>query len=611
MLHKQPNDGSLMHISIRRRALLAVAALVAAAATLFALETSRATTIANGAGLKPALTGAGENLYNGKRGGTLTVYDSEDFEHLDPGESYFAIDYEAMYATQMTLYHYLPNTGSKLSPYLATGMPVVSNHGLTLTVHIRPNVRFSPPVNRAVTSADVAYAIERGANPNVVNPYLQAYFGEIKGMPKATGGPVAGIQTPNKTTIVFQLTKPEDALLEGALSMPITAPVPQSFAAKYDAMKPTQYGTSVEVFTGPYMFKSDATGKFLGIGYNPGKSAILVRNPNWTPDPKQAPAYLNEIDINIGGTAQVIGQQVLTGSDSVQNDTPTNTIVAEAYQKYYNQLVAVPGAGDHYVSLNNAHGILRNVWVRRAVYAALDRSAMVKIAGGTIVGTVGTHFIYPGNGGFAQSGGNAGPNYPWNRYPSGNVTLAKSYMKKAGFKSGMYTGSQTIKIVGANNGNAPEQDAIVKQAFTALGFKATVADVDQSVMYAKYCGVPKAEIDACPQVGWIRDFADPQTTLFVPFYGPAITPTNNSNWGQVGGPGSGEEAINKAMEAAEVAPAAQTNAAWAKVDNMLVDQAVAVPWIWDKQPNIEAGNVRGINDLWNVGSWDYAFTSLK
>ena len=601
-----------MHISLRRRTIVAVAALVALAAALFAFEAGQSTNVANGAGLKPALNGSGENLYNGKKGGTLTVYDSEDFEHLDPGEAYFSIDYEVMYATQMTLYHYLPDTGTTLTPYLASGMPVVTNGGKTITVHIRPNVKFSPPVNRVVTSADVAYAIERGANPNVGNAYFAPYFGDIVGAAKATGGPISGIQTPNATTIVFHLTAPTTELFEGALSMPLTAPVPKSFAAKYDAQKPTQYGTSVEAFTGPYMLKSDATGKFLGIGYQPGKSATLVRNPNWTPDPTQAPAYLNQININIGGSAQVIGQQVLTGSDAVQNDTPTNTIVAEAYQKYFNQLYAVPGGGDHYVSLNNAHGILSNVNVRRAVYAALNRTAMEKIAGGVIVGQVGTHFIYPTNGGFAQAGGNAGPQVPWNEHPSGDLAVAETYMKAAGFKSGKYTGSQVIKIVGANNGNAPEQDAIVKQAFTSLGFKVDLADVDQSVMYAKYCGVPKAEVDACPQVGWIRDFADPQTTLYVPFYGPAIVPTNNSNWGQVGGPGSGENAINVAMQKASVVQGtAASDAAWAKVDDLLVQDAVAIPWIWDNQPSIEAANVRGINDLWNVGSWDYAFTSLK
>ena len=54
-----------------------------------------------------------------------------------------------------------------------------------------------------------------------------------------------------------------------------------------------------------------------------------------------------------------------------------------------------------------------------------------------------------------------------------------------------------------------------------------------------------------------------------------------------------------------------SNAAWAKVDDMLVNQAVAVPWIWDNQPSLEAANVRGINDLWDEGAWDYAFSSLK
>jgi len=60
MLLKQPDDGSQMHISIRRRAIAAVAALVALVAALFAFATSHATTSASGAGLKPAQTGAGE-----------------------------------------------------------------------------------------------------------------------------------------------------------------------------------------------------------------------------------------------------------------------------------------------------------------------------------------------------------------------------------------------------------------------------------------------------------------------------------------------------------------------------------------------------------------------
>ena len=66
------------------------------------------------------------------------------------------------------------------------------------------------------------------------------------------------------------------------------------------------------------------------------------------------------------------------------------------------------------------------------------------------------------------------------------------------------------------------------------------------------------------------------------------------------------------MKTAETATGdAARAAAWAKVDQMLTAQAVAVPWTFDKQPNIEAKDVHGINDLWNEGSWDYNYTYLK
>ena len=76
-------------------------------------------------------------------------------EHLDPGQSYFQIDYNVVYATQRPLYGYMPDNGKKFIPDLAAGMPVISKDGKTGTVHIKPNVKWSPPLNRTVTSADV------------------------------------------------------------------------------------------------------------------------------------------------------------------------------------------------------------------------------------------------------------------------------------------------------------------------------------------------------------------------------------------------------------------------------------------------------------------------
>ena len=573
--------------------------------------------------LKPALTGAGQVLTNGKKGGTLTVFQHEDFQHLDPGESYFALDYQVLYPTQATLYMFAPNSSSQIIPNLASGMPIISDGGTTVTVHLKSNVHFSPPVNRVATSADVAYAIERGANPNVANPYFPAYFFFIKGADKATGGPIPGISTPNPTTIVFHLTGPYGSFFTGALQLLLTAPVPKSFAAPLDAKKPTAYGSTSEVATGPYMIKADSTGKFIGIGYQPGKSLTLVRNPNWVPGSTPQPAYLDQININIGGDQNVIGPQVLKGSDMVDGDTPSATDVKLAYQHYYNQLIAVPGSGMFWVSMNNAKGPFANVNVRKALWAAMDREAMVKVNGGEIVGAVGTHFLYPGSLGFSQAGGFHGPNVDYNNYPEGNLTVAKKYMKLAyPSTNGVPPSSATVKVVGSTGDPAAPTAAIANHAVQALGFKTNFTLVDQPVMYGKYCGVPKQEIDVCPNVGWIRDWSDPQTLLDPTFAGYNIVATNNSNWGQVSWQDYPKAAggtytsgpltpIDQAMKSAEkaVGTTNRTNA-WAKVDEMLVANAVAVPYLFGIQPNLKSANVRGINDLWNIGSWDYAYSSL-
>jgi peptide/nickel transport system substrate-binding protein len=542
----------------------------------------------------------------GRRGGTLTVLAHEDFEHLDPGESYFGLDYQVVDVTQRPLYSYRPNTASDPVPDMASGPPQISADGRTLTVHIRRGVHFSPPVDREVTSADVAYAIERGANPNVANPYFHSYFSSLQGAAQANGGPFPGITTPNPHTIVFHLTEPKAQIVADALVLPLSAPVPEEYAQKFDAKKPSEYG-NYEVATGPYMLEANAAGKVLGIGYQPGKSATLVRNPNWNPSTDFRPAHLNQIDIEIGGDPTVIGRQVLEGSSMVQNDTPAQPIVKLAYEHFRSQLEISPGAGDHYVAIDNKHGPFRNIDLRKAFWAALDRSAMDRARGGALVTNVMTHFLYPEIPGFEQAGGLAGPAVDYNDYPEGNAQVAAKYMRLAGYPSGKYTGSQTLQIVGATGSPESEDAAIVNQTLQDLGFKTKFNLVDKSVMYEKFCGVPAEEIDVCPNVGWGADFGDGQAVLDVPFNGTHIEPEGNANWGQVDDP-----TIDRAMEAAELIVGTAARArAWANIDRELVADAAAIPYDWDKAPNIESRDVAGVGDLWNSGAWDYAFTSLK
>ena len=77
-----------------------------------------------------------------------------------------------------------------------------------------------------MTSADVKYAFERDFNPNVAERLRQRATTRSSARDKSKGGPISGIETPDKTTIVFHLTKNFGATFVQALTLPGSAPVP-------------------------------------------------------------------------------------------------------------------------------------------------------------------------------------------------------------------------------------------------------------------------------------------------------------------------------------------------------------------------------------------------
>ena len=595
------------------RTVLVVAVACALAVALAACGSSSGSSSNASAGSSPVPNGVKspltESLTGGKRGGVLNDLQTEDFEHLDPGQAYFQLDYQITNATQRSLYSYKPNTFSESTPDLAEGPAKLTDGNKLITINIRKGVHFSPPVNSEVTAADVVYSFERVANPNVANPYYLGYLSSIEGMKNASGGPIAGVKATGKYTIQIKLTAPEAPIVVASMVLPWSAPVPKEYAKKFDAKKPSEYG-NYQVATGPYMFKNNSEGRVLGIGYQPGKSATLVRNPNWNASTDYRPAYLNQINIAIGGDSNVIGRQVLEGSNMVQSDAPAAPILKLALEKHRSQLVisAGGGAGDRYVAINNSFGPFKNVNLRKAFWAATDREALNRLRGGKTVADLMTHFLWNGISGFEEAGGFPGPKVDYNEHPTGDMAVAEKYMKLAGFPSGKYTGSQTLQVVGDSSAPANNVAEAVNQTLRNLGFKTKLNLVEHTVMYSKYCGVVSEKIDVCPNVGWIADFGDPQAVLDVPFNGNLIVKNGtNSNWGLVNHP-----TINAAMEAAgKVVGTKARGEAWAKVDRELVEQAVAVPYQWSKEPYIESKDVAGVSQYWNSGTWDYAFTSLK
>lgn len=539
-----------------------------------------------------------------KKGGTLKLLSTESFEHLDPGAAYFQLDFMIEFATQRSLYYYKPDNAKQPIPDLADGAPTVSPDAKTVTVKLKHGIKYgtndaSSPINgKEVKAADVKYALERGFNPSVANGYIGAYFGTIDGADKAKGGELAGIATPDEYTIVLTLTKPFGATVAKALVLPITMPVPKSYASKFDAKQPNEYDAHPEkqAFSGPYMIKSSA----------PGKSLALVRNPNWDPATDDRPAYMDRIDWTLGTDPNVSGRQILTGTGVVNGDTPAAASIKRFATTAKDQ-ISFSQLGNRFVNLNTQKKPFSDLNARKAFAAALDRKAMQLVRGGSLAGDIATHFLPPPLAGFEEAGGMAGPGADYLANPSGDMALAQSYLKKAGYSTGKYDGP-AIRMIGDNSSPAKETAAIVRRTLESLGFKVNLTSVEHSAFYSKFCNVVSQlkKIDVCANYGWLPDFADPYAMLNSNFNGEAIVPVNNSNASLFD-----DEKVNADMsKAAVIADDAERATAWGNIDKELVAQVAAVPWFWDKTPNIRSKDVHGVIAQWNA-AWDLSYMSLK
>ncbi len=581
-----------------------------AACLAFALSLAIA---ACGGGEKKQSTSGGEGgsttVPAGKKGGTVTVLSAGDVDYMDPGQAFYTFSYQIVYSTQRALYFFSPEDSEKQVPDLADGPPQIADDQRSLTVKIKKGIKFSPPVDREVTSADVKYAMERAFSENVPNPYATGYFGNIVGAPdEPTKGvkEISGITTPDDQTLEFKLDQPTAGQLYAAMVMPITIPVPKEYASKFDAKSPSTYNEHV-VSTGPYMVENDSSGALTG--WKKGKSIKVVRNPNWDASTDFRPAYLDGFDVQEGNDdAAVASRRILQGQGLVQGDgAPPAQVLKQAIQQYKDQLVFSPSGGTRYIALNTTQKPFDDLNVRKAVLAGFDRNALRLTRGGAAIGDIAWSYLPPNFPGFAESGGPKAPaEFDYLQNPDGDMALAAEYMKKAGYPSGKYTGTEKLLTIATNADPGKKTAENAQAQFEKLGFKLNFRIVPQDTLYTKFCGVPKSDYAICPNVGFFKDFLDGQALLDPTFGGDAIIPANNVNW-----PLLDNAKVNDLIAKAKVIPPGPArNKAWAEVNLEITRQAPAIPFVWDKLPILFSKNVQMVADDYSNSPF-MAFLSLK
>ena len=465
-----------------------------------------------------------ESLTGGKKGGTLQVLNETDFEHLDPGSAYYSLDYPVVFATQRPLYSYKPNTAAEATPDLASGPPEISSDGKTVTVHLREGVHFSPPVNREVTQKTSPTRSSAGPTRTSPTPTSRPTSTPIEGVPTANGGPDQGDQTPDKHTIVFHLTEPKGAARRrgagaAARRRRCRRNTPKSTTSTSPPTTPTTRSRR-----GRTCSRTTARAKCSASATSRASHATLVRNPNWNASTDFRPAYLNEIQIKIGGTNTVIGRQVLEGTQHRRERTAGAVDRQVAAEHYKTSCRSRRAPGPTTSASTTSVGPFKNVNLRRALLGGAGPRS-----DGQGPRRQARHRredpLHLSEHPRLRTGRAAwrARRFDFNEHPQGDMAMAEKYMKDAGYPSGKYTGA-TRSRSWARRATRPNRTpkSSTRRSRTSAS-RPNSRSSKAATMYSKYCNVPKEEIDVCPSVGWIADFGDPQTVLNITFNGKYIT----------------------------------------------------------------------------------------
>lgn len=484
--------------------------------------------------------------------------------------------YETLYN-----YHYLKRP-LQLQPMLAAEMPQVSKDGLTVTIKLKPGVKFQDSEvfpdgkGRELVAEDFIYSWKRLADPANQSENFWMFDGRVVGFnewrDKITKGevnydtPIAGFQTPDKHTIVIKLTKPFFQL-GYILAMTQTSPVPKEAIAKYG-----KEFLNHPVGTGPYKFES----------WTRNSKIVLVKNTAWRGENyptegapgDQEKGYLADAGKALPFAEKVVFHEIVEdqprwlnfmkgGLDflgvpkdnfdaAIKNNQLTDEMKGKGFNLYITQEPDVT-----YTSFNMDDPLLgKNENLRKAISLAVDTPTLIeKFYNGRAIVAQGP--IPPDVDGYD-------PNYK-NEYKEFNVSKAKEFLKKAGYPEGK--GLPAFEYSTTNSTTARQMAEYFQQNMKAIGLDVKIVS-NSWPQFTDKIRARKAQIWG---IAWAADYPDAENFLQL-LYGPNASPgPNGSNYNN--------KAFNELYDkAAHMAPGAERTKIYQQMRDLFVKD---LPWIPD------------------------------
>ncbi len=370
-----------------------------------------------------------------KAGGTLTVAYLAQPESLDPARAEDTTERSIVHAVYQGLLQYdgkQGEDGTVLIPCLAGHMPSEANGGIsadgrTYTFTLRRGVKFQPPLNRQVTSADVKYTLERllRAAPQKTRDRYMGIAGAVQfRMGKA--GEIEGVDVIDDATVRIRLRRADPSFLN------LLADQSSHIVAREWVERWGEEFERHPLGTGPFVF----------LKWDPGVRIKLARNPLYWETGKP---HVDAVDCELGLTPAAGAAGIRTGAvdalayglsaDALADFTADSVLRGQVHSR--------PQLAASYLFMNTKRKPFDDVRVRRALAWAISRERLATLQNERLEAL-------------------------WQYYPAGlpghesstafraySPAKARRLLAQAGYQSGLDVtltverGAQTTELVGA------------------------------------------------------------------------------------------------------------------------------------------------------------------
>jgi ABC-type transport system substrate-binding protein/DNA-binding SARP family transcriptional activator len=489
------------------------------------------------------------------RGGTLRIVAGE-LDSIDPGVAWSEIGWELLSLTNDGLLTYARMSGpagATIVPDLAVSLPTIQDGGRTFTFRLRAGTRYS--TGAPVRASDFRTPIERQYR---TSSGLAALGVPILGADRCSRARCdlsRGITSDDGTgTITFRLSKPDPAFLL-KLALPFGSAVP-------GGLSPITSNVHATPATGPYMIER----------YRPGREVVLVRNPRfraWSTVAQPA-GFPARIVVTLGLDPARQAEAVAAGRADLMLDSPPARALDRLGLRVPLELHSTVHPEVLALFLNTRSAPFDNPDVRRALALAVDRSAIVRLAGGAKAARATCQILppsFPGYQPFCPYTANPNPAGVWH---APDLARARRLIASSGT-----VGARVSVATIASDPAKLATGRYVVRLLRALGYRTTLHLYASP--HAYYGAVGTTRSDA--QVGIFGWFADYQagSAIFEPLFTCAsYTPLQpvNLNAAAFCDPAVDRE-ITRATDL-QLTNAAAANVAWARVDHEITTRA---PWI--------------------------------